>query len=90
MKYSISIRNNKTGEIRRYAFDFDWHGSSEFWLTDGNYGCDCNREMAFMKAGSEICDEDFHYKCGDSRFTIVDATLEDGSVIKIDDEVSGE
>ena len=55
MPADVHIRNNATGETRIYRDDFS--GSDEpfdVWQwTDGNYGCDCNRSLFFMRAGGE-------------------------------------
>jgi hypothetical protein len=82
MSYVVRIKNNETGEIRNHEIDLDWSERSLFWWTKGNFGCDCNREWEFQRANNETESEE--PVCGHSRFTVIDATLEDGTVILID------
>jgi hypothetical protein len=80
--YKVRIKNNQTGEIRESDQDLDWGEGSLFWWTDGNFGCDCNREWVFQRAGNEPISDD--PECGNSRYTVIDAVLDSGVVIKID------
>lgn len=48
------------------------NGYSEFWWTDGNFGCDCNRRLEFMRA-TGASEEEIEamwdeIACGDSAF----------------------
>jgi hypothetical protein len=83
MPYDVLIRKNSTGEVRKCHFDFDWFkedSDDSFWWTEGNFGCDCNRELAFE--GSDIKDSEL--RCGETAFTAIHAILPDGRVIPID------
>ena len=83
MGYTIRIRNNETQEVRKAALELPWENHTHFWLTEGNYGCDCNRGLAFERAAG--ADPEWGSQpCGDSKFSILDATLPDGTVIKVD------
>ena len=115
MKYSIIIRENETGECRTKLMRcVEWDDDSLIWLTEGNYGCDCNRALEFCRAGgmtekeinvaevfyqkmyqnAEIAGVTYEeldriaavniFRCGDSRYTITEAILEDGRRIKVD------
>jgi hypothetical protein len=86
MSYDILIRKNATGEIRRYTLNgCKWEGDSDlWWLTDGNYGCDCNRFLAFERAGGIEPDWETA-KCGDGAYSILSAILPSGEKIDIDD-----
>lgn len=76
--YSVNIKNNSTSEVRKVDFNLPWNNdSSHFLWTQGNYSCDCNKHLFFSNS-----EEDF--KCGDDVYSIVDITLDDGSLIKID------
>ena len=80
--YSVRIRNNETGEIRKCDFpNFTWGPADEYWWTLGNYSCDCNRAAEFY--GRPYADDD--YPCGEKAFTAIDAELPDGSIIAIDE-----
>lgn len=58
----LEILNTATGETRTIPEDHVWsqprvagdddqaHGV-EYWWTEGNGSCDCNRELEFMRAG---------------------------------------
>jgi hypothetical protein len=93
MGYEVTIRKNDTGEVRRYAMDFDWdkdEGQTDlFWWTDGNFGCDCNRGSSFLRAGGPGPADDPHWNnvefdCGHEGYTVLHAYLPDGRVIPID------
>lgn len=87
MSYTIRIRNNATGEVRQSKpYEFEW---SLFWWTDGNMGCDCNRHLAWLRAGGPgPADDPFHNnaarQCGDGAYTVIDATLDDATVVPVD------
>lgn len=82
MNYKALIKKLETGEERLIPIDLDWSGeSSEYWWTDGNMGCDCNRERVFEHHNPEI-----HTKCSEDRFFVPHVLLEDGQLIKIDEE----
>ena len=83
MKYKVAIRENETGEIRMYEDGGYWCGSSHFLWTDGNYACDCNREIFFLRAGGEDPPTDL-VTCGETRFAALYAEMEDGSRITLD------
>lgn len=85
MGFKIAIRETATGEIRVHSFDFDWTEHSFFWLSrhNGNYGCDCNRELAFLRAGGMDPEWD-DTECGDERFDILYAELPDGTHVQVD------
>jgi hypothetical protein len=87
MTYFVRIRKNETGEVRNAEMEWDWlrngPGGDMFWWTDGNFGCDCNRELQFEYAVGKEYDE-IVCECSTGRFTVLDANLPDGTVIKID------
>ena len=85
MKYSVDIRDNATGEVRRVPQSLPWgKGSgSLYWWTEGNFGCDCNRSHVFAtKEESEA--DGFSDECGKTRFTVIKALFEDGSETQVD------
>ena len=56
----VDIRKNATGEVRRVKEPKLWRGDADtpdFWWTDGNAGCDCNRELFFLRVKDEPEDE---------------------------------
>ena len=90
VKVRLIIKNNENGEVREYLSD---SGSKNeggqfdalIW-EDGNYSCDCNRQLMFWRAGSdeekdyaeqhagaieEQNDENgVDYLCGDGKFSL--------------------
>lgn len=83
MKYRTCIRNNFTGEERIDLDEFDWkdeHGFLFMW-TEGNFGCDCNRELMFALCKGELAPD---RSCGSTGFSILWAEREDGTRLKVD------
>lgn len=86
MSYQVLIRNNATGEDRLYAYEHDWHDSSDFLWTDGNYSCDCNRSLFFGYAAGLKRGEIEQADCGESAFAIPYVILPNGERVEIDGE----
>lgn len=93
MSYTFRIRDNDTKEIRIGKMDLDWwhddihagRTDSTFWWQEGNFSCDCNRGDEWQRAGG-VKEEDLDDSpCGMTRYTVLDVTLEDGTVVPIDD-----
>lgn len=85
MPYTVRIRRNFDNLIRTRTMDLDWsddNDSSLFWWTEGNFGCDCNREWEFQRAAGEQESDD--PECSEHRYSVLDAALPDGRVIRID------
>ncbi len=81
--YMVAIKNNDTGEVRLCKQDIGWNGEgSEFWWTEGNMACDCNRHNEFLRANGE---EETDVECDMIRYSALYAELEDGTRIKLDD-----
>jgi hypothetical protein len=93
MSFKIAIRKNATGEVRVYELEgCDWNDHSLFWLSrgQGNFGCDCNRELEFARAGGPGPGDDpdwndLQTECGHERFDILYAEMPDGCQVKVDD-----
>lgn len=62
-----------------------WEDGSEYWWTDGNMGCDCNRHLEFNRALGKEPDEDI--ACGSKNYLVTKVIIEDGSVVLIDPEM---
>lgn len=90
MSYQVKIIDTKTGEARMHTMDLNWFhedgAGSEYWWTDGNFGCDCNRGLEFIRAsGREPTDEEFEQiVCNQGRYRVPFAVLDDGRRIVID------
>jgi hypothetical protein len=86
MSYKVCIVELATGETRIHDMgDIPWGEASVFWWTEGNFGCDCNREWEFARAGgmpeSEVMK--IHGACGHKRFFVPWAEV-DGKRVPID------
>ena len=64
--YTMEIRCNATGDIRERTYKYGpWDYGQEWYWTEGNFGCDCNRKMEFDRAaGIEPFESDDNYPCG--------------------------
>lgn len=83
--YLVTIRRVADGAEVVRAFDYEWE--SDFWWSDGNMGCDCNREREFL-AGLGWDQEAIRRhapECGSSRF-VVSITDLGGSLLYADEE----
>lgn len=68
--YSVAIKNNATGEIRLCDQNHEWNGEgSEFWWTEGNMSCDCNRHSEFERAGGN--EHPDQIECDDTKYSIL-------------------
>jgi len=77
MKYTITLRDNSTGETKDYQEKYDWeeeHSMLYQWF-DGNYSCDCNRAI-FMK-GEYI----ENAPCSDGKIDVIKIVDEAGNEI---------
>lgn len=69
-EYVAEVRCNATGEVRRVLQSWEfagWDGprsSVQYFWTDGNFGCDCNRAIQF--AGVFTIDT----QCGESAYSV--------------------
>lgn len=92
-QYVVALRDNESGEIRLYRYDMEWEDdeTDRFMWTEGNYGCDCNRHLAFLRAGGPGPTGDPHWnhaerECGMERYTALYAELPDGRRITLDEQ----
>ncbi len=85
-RYKVAIRDNATGETRiRDMGDLPWLDHTLYWWTEGNFGCDCNRHMEFIRAKDDS-ESDMDHECGDSAYSVLHAEFDDGSQLTIDGE----
>lgn len=72
VKIIAHIKDNDTGEIRKYETDAIYDEESEmpsiFIWEEGNFSCDCNRHLFFRRAKNE--QDDFGFECGHSRYSV--------------------
>jgi len=72
MEYIARIREVSTGIVRDTVHESEivTKESMEYMWLDGNYSCDCNRELFFRRAAGEDPALD-DVTCGDGRFVLV-------------------
>lgn len=78
MKFKVLIKNNITGEERLCDTETHWTKSTVFWIKDGNFCCDCNREMLFEN------DDSLDPPCGFEKYRIIEAVLDNGIIVEIE------
>lgn len=61
----------ETGERRVYrSEEIEWDGEWSHWIwEDGNYSCDCNRELFFVSAGGGEA-ESCSVPCSDGKYVV--------------------
>lgn len=85
-QYLVAIRLNATGEVRMYRYDMAWDDGAHWMWTDGNFACDCNRDLFFRRAvGDYDWPEDL--PCGSAKYYCLYAELPDGTRIELGDSV---
>ena len=69
VKITVHIRKNETGEVRTYADTgmLDGGEFNDFIWAEGNFACDCNRELFFLRANDE---PEPDTECGDERYSV--------------------
>lgn len=87
---AIEILDTQTNELAAFeehgSIGPDWDhlsGVSYFMWKDGNWSCDCNRHLFWLRAQNLEESKD-HISCGDSRF-LARATRLDTGVIVFDE-----
>lgn len=84
---SILMYSTAAKQWRLIPQGMDWGEGSEYWWTEGNMSCDCNRGLEWDRGGgvkeADLKMED--YKCGQVAFQVPFALLADGGCIPIDE-----
>ena len=83
--YKVAIRKNETGEIRLCKQNLEWGEHSDYWWTEGNMGCDCNRFLEFERSGGEDPEWDAA-ECSEGKYSALYAELPDGKKISLDND----
>lgn len=76
MTYTAVIQKVETGETAERAYP-NWQTADFSWWTEGNFSCDCNRELEFERGLGHDPDLD-SVECGDNRFTLLKLKFENG------------
>lgn len=69
MNYPIDIRRCSDAEVRSIQMEFDDYGLALYMFTDGNYGCDCNRELFWLRGDGQE-PEPCTTTCGEDRYLV--------------------
>lgn len=78
MNLKIEIRRNADGVIVITNLpDWDWH---QYLWEDGNFSCDCNRELFFIRARGEDGDA-VEGLCGRGKFDVRCSDADTGEVL---------
>lgn len=87
MSYIALIRRNSDGGVRAIHYPYEY---SEFLWTQGNWSCDCNRELDFYRADAEEPPKhDPDDVClGSGQFTVLQIETDGGQVFFPDDHDS--
>ena len=83
MNLKLEIRRNADGVTATDVWS-DWK-FSEFWWSDGNASCDCNRELFFVRAQGGN-DREADIACSEGRFSVRLSDADSGQVLY--DEIS--
>lgn len=76
----LSIRRNTDGAVR--ADPGEWEYFGPFIWNLGNYSCDCNRELFWLKAAGEPDEmQNPDLQCTDTRYSVRLVAVEDGRML---------
>jgi hypothetical protein len=69
---AVLVRNSD-GARRIYRPDWKptWTWSDEYWWTEGNFGCDCNRRLTWARCADPPEDEPENQECGHGEFSVI-------------------
>ena len=70
MMVTVFVRRNADGVIRQFPDDYEFQ---EYLWAEGNYSCDCNRELFFARAAGD----DRPHEKGACGYTAYDVRIED-------------
>ena len=78
MSYSVLITDNETKQesVMLYEYNFD----NDFWWSEGNFSCDCNRGLEFKRGLGENPDMD-ETSCGNGKYSVSIYDCSDGSLL---------
>ena len=80
--YFVTMRDMETQEERTFSMDgIEWGDGSDFWWSEGNYSCDCNRHLEFQEAKTGVRPMDDNISCNGERYTVICIKLEDGTKV---------
>lgn len=86
MKYTVNITNLVTRETVKRRCDWDWEEGERFNWEMGNFECDCNRALEFLRAKGQEPDvmnegTPCNTSAADRRYRVDSIVLDDGTVV---------
>lgn len=86
--YTITILHRPSGIQRQWSDEYPWAEGTEYLWSEGNFACDCNRELLFLRAGgvseSEI-NSRAPVRCGEVEYTVTKIIFADGAEYGIEE-----
>jgi hypothetical protein len=83
---TVILERVSDGQRANHAYEGPWSDTEDFMWSDGNFGCDCNRQIFFERAlGLEPSVDP---ACGDSAYRVVSVTDEAGKIVYAEDAES--
>lgn len=80
--YFVTMRDEETQEELTFSMrKIEWEDGSDFWWSEGNYGCDCNRHLEFQEAKTGSRPMDDKVSCNGERYRVICIKLEDGTQV---------
>lgn len=78
-KYRYQIREVATGRTAIVDFDAGETVTTEsYWWLEGNFGCDCNRRLEFIREAEKREPEDEETPCGEGAYVFDWVEIEGG------------
>lgn len=65
----VEIKCVRTGEVVSYQEEVPWDEFDDFYFSEGNMSCDCNRYLHFKRA-QEIREYEHHIQCTEGRYLL--------------------
>lgn len=67
---NVEMRRNSDGKIAKYTDGCEWDSGYDFMWSFGNYSCDCNRYLFFMRAVGEDEGKLIDDRCADGGYPV--------------------
>lgn len=88
--YTVTMKETATGEVRTFPAKLPWGDGSNFWWSEGNYSCDCNRELEWREAGGLPRFPEIEGPCTEGRYVVLSINLPDGTQVYAEQETKKE
>lgn len=82
------LKRISDGKVAEYRDEHEWEDPEDavYQWTEGNYGCDCNRQLFFARAAGEEEPRPKDLSCGEEqRFKLLSIVTESGAIIYVGD-----